>query len=141
MPFGLCIAPATFQRTINFLCQEFHQLCEVYIDDIVIVSKTLAEHAVHLRLVLARLAREKFYTKPSKCLLAVPQIDFCGFHVSANGISTQPDKIALITEWPEPASVKEVRSFLGVCEFYQRFIPSYAKITAPLTDLLRKSYA
>ena len=101
--------------------------------------KTVAEHASHLRLVLARLEREKFYVKPSKCLFAVPCIDFCGFQVSAAGIATQPDKIALITNWPDPSSVKYVRSFLGVCGFYQRFIPSYAKISAHLTDLLKKS--
>ena len=109
------------------------------IDDIVIFSKTVAEHASHLRLVLAHLEREKFCAKPSKCLFVVPCIDFCGFQVSAAGIATQPDKIGLITNWPDPSSVKDVRSILGVCGFYHRFIPSYAKITAPLTDLLKKS--
>ena len=93
MPFGLCNAPATFQRTMNFLLQEFHQFCEVYVDDIVVFSKNIADHVRHLRLVLARLQREKFYAKLSKCLFAVPCIDFCGFQVSAAGIATQPDKI------------------------------------------------
>ena len=117
IPFGLCNAPATFQRTMNSLFHEFHQFCEVYIDDIVIFSKTVAEHASDLRLVRARLEREKFHAKPSKCLFAVPCIDFCGFQVSAAGIATQPDKIALIRNWPNPTSVKEVRSFLGVFGF------------------------
>ena len=123
---------------MNSILQEFHQVCEVYTDDIVIFSKSVPGHASHLRLVLARLEQERFYAKPSKFLYAVPCIDFCGFQVIAAGISTQPDKIARITNWHDPSSVKEVRSFLGVCGFYQRFIHSYAKITAPLIDLLKK---
>ena len=80
----------------------------------------------------------KFYAKLSKCLFSAPCIDFCGFTVSAHGVVTQPDKIAFIRGWYEPTNVKQVRSFLGVCGFYQRFIQSCAKITAPLTDLLKK---
>ena len=138
MPFGLCTAPETFQCTRNALLQEFHAFCEVYVDDIVVYSKTLAEHAKHLALVLGKLQAEKFYAKLSKCLFAAPCIDFCGFQVGAHVVATQPDKIAIIREWPEPTNVKQVRSFLWVCGFYQRFIPSHAKITAPLTDLLKK---
>ena len=140
MPFGLCNAPATFQRTMNALLQEFHAFCEVYVDDIVVYSKTLTEHAKHPALVLGKLQAEKFYAKLSKCLFAAPCIHFCGFQVSAHVVATQPDKIALIRGWPEPTNVKQVRSFLGVCGFYQRFIPSYAKITAPFTDMLKKDY-
>ena len=90
MPIGLCNAPATFQRTMNSILQEFHQFCEVYIDDIVIYPGRLRSMP-HLRLVLSRLEQEMFYAKPSKCQFAVPCIDFCGFQVSAAGIATQPD--------------------------------------------------
>ena len=102
-------------------------------DDIVVYSKTTDEHAKHLALVLWKLQVEKFHAKLSKCLFAAPCIDLYGFYVSANVVATQTDKIALIRGWPEPTNVKHVRSFLGECGFYQRFIPSYANITAHLS--------
>ena len=79
MPFGLCNAPETFQRTMNSLLQELHGFCEVYIDDIVVHSETLEDHARHLALVLAKLQKEIFFSKLSKCLFAAPTIEFCGF--------------------------------------------------------------
>ena len=97
MPFDLCNAPATFQRTMNSLLQEFHGFCEVYLDDIVVHSRTMEEHARHLALVLANLEKEIVFAKLSKCCFAAPTIEFCGFLVSAHGVATQPDKIALIT--------------------------------------------
>ena len=100
----------------------------------------MEERARHLSLVLAKLEKEKFFAKLRKCLFAAPTIELFGFMVSAHGVATQPDKIALISSWPEPTLVKEVRSFFGVCGFHQRFIPSYAKITVPLTNLLKKAY-
>ena len=76
---------------MNFLLQEFRGFCEVYIDDIVVHSRTLEDHARHLALVLAKLEHEKFFAKLSKCLFAAPTIEFCGFLVSAHGVATQPD--------------------------------------------------
>ena len=76
MPFGLCNAPATFQRTLNSLLQEFHGFCEVYIDYIMVHSKTMEDHARHLALVLAKLEKGFFFAKLSKCLFAAPQIEF-----------------------------------------------------------------
>ena len=139
MQFGLCNAPATFQRTMNLILDEYTALCQVYIDDIVVHSKTQADHEQHLRQVLTKLREEKFYAKKSKCLFAVPRIDFCGFTVSAHGVETQPDKIETITKWKTPTNVKEVRAFLGICGFYQRFIKNYAKLAAPLTELLKNT--
>ena len=91
MPFGLCNAPATFQRTMNSLLQEFHGFCEVYIDDIVVHSRTLEDHARDLALALAKLEHETFFAKFLKCLFAAPTIEFCGCLVSAHGVATQPD--------------------------------------------------
>ena len=109
---------------------ELYAFCELYVDDIVVYSKSLEDHVRHLDLVLGKLQAEKFYVKLSKCLFAAPCIDFCGFQGSAG-------KIALIRGWPEPTNVKQVRSFFGACGFYQRFIPLYAKITTPPTNLLK----
>ena len=76
----------------------------------------------HQRAVLQTLRDEKFFAKKSKCSFAQPQIDFCGFLVDANGISTQPQKVAAMRDWPQPQSAKDVRSYLGLCGFYQKFI-------------------
>ena len=122
---------------MNLLLQEYHEFCQVYIDDIVVHSATEADHERHLNLVLTRLRDEKFYAKKSKCLFAVPRSDFCGFTVSAKGIETQPGKIEAITNWRTPANAKDVRAFLGLCKFYQRFIKNYASKAAPLTELLK----
>ena len=90
---------------------------------------------------LTKRREEIFYAKKSKCLFSVPRIDFCGFTVSAHGVETQPDKIEAITKWKTPTNVKEVRVFLGICGFYQRFIKNYAKVAAPLTELLKNTTA
>ena len=88
MPFGLCNAPATFQRTMNLILDEYSSFCQVYIDDIVVHSKTQADHERHLSQVLTKLREEKFNAKKSKCLFAVPRIDFYGVTVSAQGVET-----------------------------------------------------
>ena len=139
MPFGLCNAPATFQRTMNLLLQEFAFFCTIYIDDIVVHSATEADHERHLALVLNKLRAEKFFAKRSKCLFAMPRIDFCGFVVSAAGIEKQPKKIEAITNWPTPKCVKYIRAFLGICGFCQRFIKNFAHTAAPMTELLKST--
>ena len=138
MPFGLCNAPATFQRTLNDLLAPFRGICAVYIDDIIIFSRTLAEHCQHLELVLSALRKEQLYAKRKKCFFAQRTLEFCGFIVGGNGIKTHPDKIAAVRTWPQPGTVKDVRSFLGLCGFYQKFVPHYADLATPLTNLLRK---
>ena len=139
MPFGICNAPATFQSTMNLLLQEYHEFCTVYIDDIVVHSRTEVDHERHLRLVLSKLRAEKFFAKRSKCLFALPRIDFCGFVVSAQGIEKQPEKIESITNWPVPKCAKDIRAFLGICGFHQRFIKSHAHAAAPLTELIKST--
>ena len=105
MPFGLCNAPSTFQRTMNNVLTECRQFADVYIDDIVIHSHTLTEHLTHLRQVLDILRREKLYAKMKKCSFAHREIEFCGFLVNGDGIRTHPDKIMAIQAWPRPQSV------------------------------------
>ena len=113
---------------MNLLLQEYHEFCAVYVDDIVVHSRTEADHEQHLRLVLAKLRAEKFFAKRSKCLFFMPRVDFCGFVVSASGIEKQPEKIESIANWPIPKCAKDIRAFLGICGFYQRFIKNYAHI-------------
>ena len=113
---------------MNFLLQDFFEFLIVYMDDIVIFSKTRREHFQHLRRVLQRFREAKFYVKKSKCEFCTKEIDF---HISAKGVTTQPDKIAAIKAWAEPKCAKDVRSFLGLTGFYQRYIPQYAHIVTP----------
>ncbi|MGV1089522.1 MAG: reverse transcriptase domain-containing protein, partial [Mycobacterium sp.] len=139
MPFGLCNAPSTFQRTMNNLLQDCRSFARVYIDDIVIYSRTLEEHVEHVRKVLEKLRQEKFYARRKKCSFAQQEIEFCGFLVNREGIFTHPEKIKHVKEWPMPKNVKDVRSFIGLAGFYQRFVPNFANLAGPLTALFKKN--
>ena len=133
MPFGLCNAPSTFQRVMNNLLADCRHFAEVYIDDIVIFSRTLEEHLQHLRTVLSKLRAEKLYAKKKKCTFGQLEIEFCGFLVNREGAKTHPDKVKSITDWPTPKNAKDIRSFLGLAGFYQRFLKNFANKAAPLT--------
>ena len=138
MPFGLCNAPATFQRTMNFLLHDVTNT-NVFIDDITVYSETLEDHLLHLENLLSRLHKEQFYAKRSKCSFAQQEIEFCGYIVGKHGVRTMPDKLQLIHDWLTPTSAQDIRRFLGLTGFYQKFIPNYAQKAAPLTRLLRKT--
>ena len=139
MPFGLCNAPATFQRTMNIIFAKCRPFVAIYLDDLIIHSKTWPEHLQHLRRAFSVLREEKFYAKTSKCAFAQSEIDFCGFRLNAEGVTTQPEKIRAVRDWKAPTDPKGIRSFLGLCGFYQRFVPGYSTLVSPLTDLLKKT--
>ena len=116
---------------------ECRAFADVYSDDIVIHSHTLTEHL--LRNVLDILRKERLFGKLKKCTFAMREIEFCGFLVNGEGIRTHPDTVVAIQAWPRPQSVKDVRSFIGLAGFYQRFVKNFADIAHPLTHLFKKT--
>jgi hypothetical protein len=141
MPFGLCNAPATLQRMMNDILRDFlHKFVTVYLDDVCIYSRTLEEHLEHLLLVLQRFKQEGLKLRLNKkCFFGLQEMEYLGYTVSAGKISVSTKKVEAAADWPVPKTQKEVRSFLQFCNFYARFIHHFSDLTAPLTDLLRKS--
>ncbi|KAJ9523014.1 hypothetical protein QJQ45_023818 [Haematococcus lacustris] len=136
LPFGLCNAPATFQRLMNDIFRkELDDCVIVYLDDILIFSRNQQEHAQHLRRVLDLLQEHKLYAKLSKCEFGLDKTEFLGHIISSAGIACDPAKVAAVETWPVPTTVHDVRSFLGLANFYRRFIKNFSDIAAPLTAL------
>ncbi|KAJ3700836.1 hypothetical protein LUZ61_004541 [Rhynchospora tenuis] len=139
MPFGLTNAPAAFMDLMNRVFRDMLDVCVVvFIDDILVYSRNSEEHATHLRMVLERLREHKLYAKFSKCDFWMNQISFLGHTISQEGLAVDPEKIKSIIEWASPKNVTEVRCFLGLTGYYRRFVPNYAKLAKPLTQLLKK---
>ena len=137
LPFGLTNAPATFQSLMNGIILE-HDLGDfvvVYLDDILVFSKSVNEHAHHLRRVFEALAAHSIFLSRAKCTFARSEVIFLGHLISAKGVCPDPSKADAITSWPSPANLGELRSFLGAAGFHRRHIPHYSSIAAPLTDL------
>ncbi|BHF73008.1 hypothetical protein SprV_0401608100 [Sparganum proliferum] len=139
MPFGLANAPSTFQRLMNqVLAQLIPTSCLVYMDDIIVLGKDFDSHLNNIRAVFSSLRQAGLTLKPSKCVFLKPRVKFLGHVVSAAGIETDDEKVTQIREWPTPADVTEVRSFLGLASYYRRFIKDYAQIAGPLHKLTQK---
>lgn len=138
MPFGLSTAPSTFQRVMNVVMWDLLDECVlVYLDDILIFSKTVAEHRVALRKVFQRLRDNKLNLKESKCNLFLDQVAFLGHVINSEGVSVDPGKIDAVAAWPTPQNVTHVQQFVGLCNYYRRFISNFASIAAPLTELTK----
>jgi hypothetical protein len=139
MPFGLTNAPATFQSAMNVI---FANLLRkgvlIFMDDILVYTKTLPQHKELLQQVFQLLADHQFFIKRSKCSFAQLKLEYLGHVISAEGVATDPAKIAAIKKWPTPSSVKQVRAFLGLAGYYRKFIAQYGTISRPLTELLKK---
>ncbi|GJU82174.1 retrotransposon-related protein [Tanacetum coccineum] len=139
MPFGLTNAPATFQATMNQIFKPYlRKFVTVFFDDILIYSKSPAEHSKHLHIALASLQDNQFVINEKKCSFIKECIQYLGHIVSYDGVCMEPEKIQAILEWPLPTNAKGVRGFLGLSGYYRKFIRGYAMIASPLTDLLRK---
>ncbi|GBG91146.1 hypothetical protein CBR_g52027 [Chara braunii] len=141
MSFGLTNAPATFQTAMNDIFRDIlEEYVLVYLDDILVYSRTLEDHLRHLRDVLQRLRKHGFYAKLSKCRFAQRRVDFLGHHVSDQSLHMDDAKITAIAEWPVPTSAKQLRSFLGLTSYYSNFIQGDARYSYVLTStLLRKN--
>ena len=138
MPFGLTNAPATFQRLMESCLGELHlNWCIIYLDDIIVFSRTPEEHVHRLRAVFEKLKAASLKLKPSKCDFFKKEIKYLGHVVSEEEVSTDPDKIKSVREWPQPTTVTEVRSFLGFVSYYRRFIPNFSKVLSPLISYYR----
>ena len=143
MYFGLCNSPATFQAMMNEIFANMEDVVVVYIDELLIFTKTdnQEEHDKIVLEVLRRLEEHDLFIKPKKCSFWVKKVEFLGMTVSAEGIKMNDDKVQAILEWPTPKTVRGVRSFLGLANFYQRFIKDYAQVARPLNDLTKKDQA
>ena len=136
LPFGLTNAPATFQEVMNDIFRPYlRKFVLIYLDDILIYSKTPEEHVEHMRLVLEVLRRHKFYAKKKKCTFMAKELLYLGHIISDNGIRPDPAKIAAVKEWAVPKDLHELRSFLGFGNFFRKFLQGYSKMVLPLTRL------
>ena len=130
-------APATFQRLMERCMGELHlKECLIYLDDIIIFSKTFDEHIKRLENVFKQLEKHGLKLKASKCEFFKNKVQYLGHTVSDEGVQTDPDKIAVLKDWPAPSNIKELRSFLGFAGYYRRFVCNYSKIAKPLNSLL-----
>jgi hypothetical protein len=138
MPFGLANAPACFQRFIQHVLREMLNIsCFVYIDDILIFSKTRSEHQEHVTRVLQKLQEHSLFASPEKCSFYSDKVSFLGFAISAEGIKMEDSKLSTILDWPYPVNLKELNRFLGFINFYRKFIQQFSDVAAPLTSLTR----
>jgi hypothetical protein len=117
---------------------ELDKFVMMFIDDILIYSKSMKEHEEHLQIVLQWLQDHQLYAKFSKCEFWIKEVPFLGHVVSPEGITVDPGKVKEVLEWKPPTTVSEVRSFLGLAGYYRRLIPNFSKIAKPITELLKK---
>nr|GFA17558.1 putative reverse transcriptase domain-containing protein [Tanacetum cinerariifolium] len=140
MPFGLTNAPAIFMDLMNRVCKPYlDKFVIVFIDDILIYSKSEEEHEQYLRTVLDLLKKENLYAKFSKCKFWLKEVQFLGHVVNQGGIHVDPSKVEAVKNWKAPESPTEIRSFLGLAGYYRRFIEGFSKIAKPLTFLTQKN--
>ena len=141
LSFGLTNAPATFQRVMNdTFRQELGVSVLVYLDDILVFSKTPEQHLQHLRCLLSKLRQHQLYAKMSKCHFGRTALPFLGHVVSAAGVQVDPRKTEVVKDWPTPTCMEDVRRFLGLAGYFRKYLKDYASKVACLTDLLRRTH-
>ena len=139
MPFGLTNAPATFMMLMNDILRPFMgQFVVDFIDDVLVYSKNIIDHEVHLHFVFQALRDHGLFANTDKTFLCLAKIEYLSHIVFADGIRMDPKKVAVILAWPVPQNVYQLRSFLGLSGFYRKFIEYYSFIAAPMTDLLQE---
>jgi hypothetical protein len=138
LPFGLTNAPATFMNLMQNVFSEYlDDFVIVFLDDILVYSKNVAEHLKHLKTVLQTLREHKLYAKLSKCEFFKSEISFLGHIVTKDGLKMEPSKVKDVMDWPQPKNVHDIRSFLGLAGYYRRFVKDFSKIAGPLSNLLK----
>ncbi|GKB13898.1 putative reverse transcriptase domain-containing protein [Tanacetum coccineum] len=139
MPFGLTNAPAIFMDLMNRVCKPYlGKFVIVFIDDILVYSKSKEDHEVHLKLVMELLKKEKLIAKFSKCEFWLQEVRFLGHVVNSDGIHVDPSKVEAVKTWKVPKTPSELRSFLGLAGYYRRFIANFFRIVKPFTLLTQK---
>jgi hypothetical protein len=140
MPFGLRNAPDTFQRFMDRFRAGLSDLSLfAYLDDLVLFSATKQEHLVQLERIFQPIRHFKLRMKREKCFFGCPEVRYLGHRISARGIVPDPDKVQAIASMPPPANLKHAHTFLRTCSWFGRFIPNFANISKPLSDLLKKN--
>lgn len=137
MPFGLKLAPMTFQRAMNQLLEGLSDFAVAYLDDISIRSRTWEDHMIHLKTVFHRLERAGLTLNAKKCFIGSSSVRYLGYQVGSGVVTPVQAKVEAILDIPIPTTKSDIRSFLGCVGFYRRFIPRYSVLAAPLTNLLK----
>jgi hypothetical protein len=138
VPFGLTNAPATFMRLMDDILRPFtNSFVVVYLDDILIFSQTWEEHLHHIRQVLQTLRQHKLCANLEKCTFGMTQVQYLGYIIDERGVHVDPAKIQVIRDWPAPTTLTELRSFLGLANFYRRFVLGFSHITWPLSQVTK----
>lgn len=139
LPFGVSSAPAIFQRTMDNLLQGIPQVC-VYLDDILVTGKSTEEHLKNLEEVLSRLKNAGMHLKRSKWAFLLPQVEYLGHQISEKGLQPTAQKLKAIVEAPAPHNVSQLKSFLGMINYYSKFLPNLSTQLALLYSLLQKKH-
>ena len=138
MPYGLSNAPALFQELMSHVLAECTDFATAYLDDIMVYSVTLEDHLAHLNVIFEKLRQHGLKLKLKKCGFLKTEANYLGFIINKDGIKPDQKKVEAIRSLPVPTCVKEVRSFMGMCSYYRRFIPNFSQIAEPIIDLTRK---
>ena len=139
IPFGLNNAPSTYQSLMNHILRPYlRKFVLVFFYGILVFSKSLDVHLIHLRTVLSVLLSNQLYAKQSKCVFGCGEMEYLGHLISVEGVRTNPRKTEAMQQWPTPRSMKALRGFLRLIGYYKKFIQHYGIIAAPLTALLKK---
>jgi len=139
MPFGLSNAAATFQRLMELVLRGMQwKLCLIYLDDVIVFGRSFDEHIDRLKDVLERICAARLKLKPDKCHLFQNEVRFLGHVVSKDGVLPNPDNVDKIIKWPVPKTVTDIRAFLGMGNYYRRFIPKYSEVVKDLVKLTKK---
>nr|GEV23785.1 hypothetical protein [Tanacetum cinerariifolium] len=140
MPFGLSNTLSTFQSLVNEVFRQYlRKFVLVFFDYILIYSQTVEDHVLHLKVVLEIMRHHKLFSKRIKCVFGTKKVEYLGHVISTKGVATDPSKVKVMSQWPVPINLKQLRGFFRLTGYYKRFIQGYANISKPLTQLLKKN--